>query len=242
MNLRPTSIARQKIPFQPRFWLWDSGTLSCLLLLLDCFPYTRHPLTVKDSCRPWFSQTPGFCWAGAGTPGLFKNIVLVIGSLRSVWIRLFARDCGGVCSLGFPTPNREAECLVRKEVGLWTNFWAVATPVPASLSHPIPTCVVCYAFFCSIVLCYLSWNSALCLIHSIGLLRKTRKGHFSFQETWKLLLGFLSSVCCQSSTLLQHHIFPRFRYVWVTSKSQQILFEQQTRSYFISRSICYLST
>ena len=139
MNLRPTSIARQKIPFQPRFWLWDSGTLSCLLLLLDCFPYTRHPLTVKDSCRPWFSQTPGFCWAGAGTPGLFKNIVLVIGSLRSVWIRLFARDCGGVCSLGFPTPNREAECRVRKGVGLWTNFWAVVTPVPDSLSHPIPS-------------------------------------------------------------------------------------------------------
>ena len=138
MNLRPTSIARQKIPFQPRFWLWDSGTLSCLLLLLDCFPYTRHPLTVKDSCRPWFSQAPGFCWAGAGTPGLFKNIVLVIGSLRSVWIRLFARDCGGVCSLGFPTPNREAECRVRKGVGLWTNFWAVVTPVPDSLSHPIP--------------------------------------------------------------------------------------------------------
>ena len=67
----------------------------------------------------------------------FNDFVLVIGSLRSVWIRLFARDCGEVCSLGFPTPNREAECRVRKGVGLWTNFWAVVTPVPDSLSHPI---------------------------------------------------------------------------------------------------------
>ena len=44
----------------------------------------------------------------------------------------------GKLFIGVTPPNREAECLVRKGAGLWTIFWAVATPVPDSLSHPIP--------------------------------------------------------------------------------------------------------
>ena len=44
----------------------------------------------------------------------------------------------GKLFIGVTPPNSEAECLVRKEAGLWTIFWAVATPVPDSLSHPIP--------------------------------------------------------------------------------------------------------
>ena len=127
---------------------WSIFFISLLMILLVWFAllclYDIH--VSKRGCLPSWIISRDI----TREPLHFNDFVLVIGSLRSVWIRLFARDCGGVCSLGFPTPNREAECRVRKGVGLWTNFWAVVTPVPDSLSHPIPSgalCLNCFQYF-----------------------------------------------------------------------------------------------
>ena len=65
--------------------------------------------------------------------------------------------------LGINHSNREAQCLVRKDMGPWTILIAVATPVPASQHKQTQTLMVsleCWEAFLSLSLCwglYLSW-------------------------------------------------------------------------------------
>ena len=128
VNMRPTSWQHKKSLFNPGFFigLWNLATDAPGVAL--CFLYTRHPLAVKDSWHPWFSQTPGSFWADVTQvdrvrwtrsfldfpkyqvsigqmPGTLRDLLCisvsfsVIGSLRSVCTRLYARDRGGDCSL-----------------------------------------------------------------------------------------------------------------------------------------------
>ena len=130
--------------------LWNLILLPTVTGVALCFLLTRHPLVVKDSWHPWFSQTPGSFWAtrlqfsrcSLGSLGglqclswliFFSNRVAPASVDSSVHLRLW-----GKLFIGVTPPNREAECLVRKGVGLWTIFWAESNPVPDSLSHPIP--------------------------------------------------------------------------------------------------------
>ena len=108
------------------------------------FPNTRFLcMGLLARMLPWFSHIPGLYWADVRQGLLVISIAILVfvffnrvapvcvySSIRTwSWGRLF---------IGGTPPNREAECLVRKGVGLWTIFWAVATPVPASLFHSIP--------------------------------------------------------------------------------------------------------
>ena len=99
MNLRPTSIARQKIPFEPRFWLWDFGTLSCLLLLLDWCPW-RYTL---------FSlyQAPTGCEAFVSSL-IFPNARFLLGRVRDS--RAFQKYC---------ISNRVAPVCVNSSIRTW---------------------------------------------------------------------------------------------------------------------------
>ena len=81
------------------------------ILWINLAKSSTPPLVTNMSCiviaQIFKSEAPIFLLGrcNSGTPVLFKNIVLVIGSLRSVCIRLYARDRGGDCSLEEPLPT-----------------------------------------------------------------------------------------------------------------------------------------
>ena len=121
---------------------------------------SQAPPSVRDSWHPWFSQTLGSMYGLAGQeaylifqiPGLYwadvsEGLLVISMAILVCFFNRVAPVCvyssirtwsWGRLFIGGTPPNREAECLVRKGVGLWTIFWAVATPVPASLFHSIP--------------------------------------------------------------------------------------------------------
>ena len=101
-------------------YFWKLG--FCIYHSFFCIYYAReYSADVSRISCLWLKELIKDKWEGGGRRDRISRDVL--------WGKFF---------IGVTPPNREAECLVRKGVGLWTIFWAVATPVPASLFHSIP--------------------------------------------------------------------------------------------------------
>ena len=128
------------------FILWSTRICFSMVFLLS-----HHEPLLAD-CLSWillvrrllcFSTRFRFSRCSLGSLGelqclswliFFSNRVAPASVDSSVHLRLW-----GKLFIGVTPPNREAKCLVRKGVGLWTIFWAESNPVPDSLSHPIPS-------------------------------------------------------------------------------------------------------
>ena len=91
----------------------NSGTLQCISML----SHSRLPETCFGSVAPCLvSLTPGFCLTGCEVAlATLTEYCNIVGLLRSVCTRLYARDRGGDCSLEEPLPTTKRK--PRKEGG-----------------------------------------------------------------------------------------------------------------------------
>ena len=150
----PTSsniILKTRVSASSAVWIWNFrclcfNSVANSWIAEDSFTFPlyiqeygepdKHPSTCPR--LPPLQAISTFFWTqapfGLGLPWLLEQFnhkleYCTVGSLRlRLWRRLFT---------GGTPPNREASGLVRKGVGQWIIFRAVATPVPAV--YPIPS-------------------------------------------------------------------------------------------------------